>query len=238
MSSVKITLFQKDLSQPVSPEQRSKLSKEKSDFLILPLYFPGGGNGSPESLASRSKSFLDEVFAVSEVYKGAILGGAMFRRDDEGQLRLSVPIVQNVVLVDWYDVKSLSSEDSPAVPGNGEDSLILGGFRFGIFAGKEINDAARLDRLRSDRVNLAFHLDAVSENGSNYSQDLKDYADLSLKYGIFLIRSSGYGTPFGKKRIGRSLLSTPTGVTWKVAETEQEKEIIKTVNINGINGLF
>ncbi|EIE03070.1 hypothetical protein [Leptospira licerasiae] len=238
MTSVKITLFQKDLSQPVSPEQRTKLSKEKSDFLILPLYFPGGGNGSPESLASRAKTFLDEIYAISEVYKGAIFGGGMFRRDDEGKLRFSIPIVQNIVLVDWYDVKGLSSEDSPAIPGSGEDSLILGGFRFGIFAGKEIQDRSKLEKLKSDRINLAFHLDSVSDNGIDYSQDLKNYADLSSQYGMFLVRSSGYGLPFGKKRIGRSLLSTPTGVTWKVAETEQEKEIIKTVNINGINALF
>lgn len=238
MTSVKITLFQKDLSQPVGPEQRSKLSKEKSDFLLLPLYFPGGGSGTPESLASRSKTLLDEVLALSEVYKGAILGGGMFRRDEDDKLRFSIPIVQNVVLVDWYDVKNLHPEDSPAVPGNGESSLILGGFRFGILAGKEIEDEKVFDRLKSENINLAFHLDAVEGSGSDYNNDLKKYAEISSKYGIFVLRSSGYGSPFGKKRIGRSLLSTPTGVTWKVAETEQEKEIIKTVNINGINGLF
>ncbi len=238
MTSVKITLFQKDLSQPIAPEQRSKLSKEKSDFLLLPLYFPGGGSGTPESLASRSKSFLDEILAISEVYKGAIIGGGMFRRDEDGKLRLSIPIVQNVVLIDWYDVKDLSPEDSPAVSGNGEDALILGGFRFGILAGKEIEDEKKFERLKADRINLAFHLDVVPDNGIDYGMDLKKYADLSAKFGIFILRSSGYGFPFGKKRIGRSLLATPTGVAWKVAETEQEKEIIKTVNINGINGLF
>ncbi|PJZ67639.1 amidohydrolase [Leptospira wolffii] len=238
MTSVKITLFQKDLSQPVAPEQRSKLSKEKSDFLLFPLYFPGGGAGTPESLAGKSKALLDEILAVSEVYKGAILGGGMFRRDEEGKLRFSIPIVQNVVLVDWYDVKILSPEDSPAIPGNGDHALILGGFRFGILAGKEIEETTVFEKLKDEKVNLAFHLDSVQESGLEYGQDLKKYADLSAKYGLFLLRSSGYGSPFGKKRIGRSLLSTPTGVTWKVAETEQEKEIIKTVNINGINGLF
>ncbi|EPG76433.1 hypothetical protein LEP1GSC058_1457 [Leptospira fainei serovar Hurstbridge str. BUT 6] len=238
MASVKITLFQKELSQPISPEQRSKLSKEKSDFLILPMYFPGGGVSSPESLASRSKGFLDELLAVSEVYKGAILGGCMFRKDEEGLLRLSVPIVQNIVLVDWYDVKVLDAEEAPAKPGSGDEAIILGGFRFGIFVGKEIDDLSRFDRLKSENINLAFHIDSVPENGINYAEDLKKYADLSAKYNLFLLRSSGHGTPFGKKRIGRSLLSTPTGVTWKVAESEKDKEIIKTVNINGINGLF
>lgn len=238
MASVKITLFQKELSQPISPDQRSKLSKEKSDFLILPMYFPGGGTASPESLSSRSKSFSDELLAVSEVYKGAILGGCMFRKDDSGKLRLSVPIVQNVVLIDWYDVKILSEEDSPALPGAGEEVLILGGFRFGVFVGKEIGDAHRFERLQSENINLAFHLDAVPENGISYSEDLKRYADLSSRYGLYLLRSSGHGAPFGRKKIGRSLLSTPTGVAWKVAESENDKEIIKTVNINGINGLF
>ncbi|PJZ69354.1 amidohydrolase [Leptospira perolatii] len=238
MASVKITLFQKDIPQPVSSDQRSKLSKEKSDFLLLPMYFPGGGTGSPESLASRSKGLLDELLAISEVYKGVIVGGCMFRKDDEGALRISVPIVQNVVLVDWYDVKDLSPEDQPAKPGSGENVLILGGYRFGLFAGKELEDGERLNRLKSENVNLAFHIDCLSDNGIDYSDDLKKYSEISSKYGLFLLRSSGFGSVFGKKRIGRSLLSTPTGVTWKVAENEKEKEIIKTVNINGINGLF
>lgn len=175
---------------------------------------------------------------ISEYYKGVIIGGSIFRKDDSGALRLSVPIVQNVVVVDWYDKQSILPEESPAIASKAETIFIMAGFRFGIVAGKEIENPQRLEELKSQNVNLLFHIDSVLEPDSTHAQDLERYAKLSAQSGIFIARVSGVGSALGRSGIGRSLLSTVSGVNWKVAETEKDKEVIKTVTINGVNGLF
>ncbi|PJZ40054.1 amidohydrolase [Leptospira kmetyi] len=239
MASAKVTLFQKQINQPVSSDQKSKLSKEKSDFLLLPEYFPlYDSSSTPEKLADKSKALSDELLQISEYYKGVIIGGSIFRKDDSGKLRISVPIVQNVVVVDWYDKRELSPEEKKAVPGDAETIFIMGGFRFGIVAGNEIKNPARLEELKSQNVNLLFHIDSVLESDSSHAQDLERYAKLSSQFDIFIARVGGVGSALGRKGIGRSLLSTSSGVNWKVAESEKDKEVIKTVTINGVNGLF
>ncbi|MGJ4752134.1 amidohydrolase [Leptospira kmetyi] len=239
MASAKVTLFQKQINQPVSSDQKSKLSKEKSDFLLLPEYFPlYDSSSTPEKLANKSKALSDELLQISEYYKGVIIGGSIFRKDDSGKLRISVPIVQNVVVVDWYDKRELSPEEKTAVPGDAETIFIMGGFRFGIVAGNEIKNPARLEELKSQNVNLLFHIDSVLESDSSHAQDLERYAKLSSQFDIFIARVGGVGSALGRKGIGRSLLSTSSGVNWKVAESEKDKEVIKTVTINGVNGLF
>lgn len=223
----------------VTADQKSKLSKEKSDFLLLPEYFPlYDSSSSPEKLADKSKFLSDELLQISEYYKGVIIGGSIFRKDDSGKLRISVPIIQNVVVVDWYDKRELLSEEQTAASGDAETIFIMGGFRFGIVAGNEIKDRSRLEELKSQNVNLLFHVDSVLESDSSHAQDLERYAKLSSEFDIFIARVTGVGSALGRKGIGRSLLSTSSGVNWKVAESEKDKEVIKTVTINGVNGLF
>lgn len=108
MASAKVTLFQKHINRPVSNEQKSKLSKEKSDFLLLPEFFPFYDlYSSPENLSDKSKILSDELLQISEYYKGIIIGGSMFRKDSSGVLRIGVPIVQDLMVVDWYDKREL-----------------------------------------------------------------------------------------------------------------------------------
>ncbi|EQA64453.1 amidohydrolase [Leptospira alexanderi] len=239
MASAKVTLFQKHINRPVSNDQKLKLSKEKSDFLLLPEYFPFYDlSSTPEKLSEKSKILSDELLQISEYYKGVIIGGSMFRKDGFGKLKISVPIIQDVVVVDWYDKRELSSEENVASPGDAETIFIMGGFRFGVVAGKEIRSSERLEELKSQNVNLLFHIDSVSEPDFTHAQDLERYAKLSAEYGIFIARVSGVGSSLGRAGVGRSLLSTSSGVNWKVAESEKDKEVIKTVTINGVNGLF
>ncbi len=205
----------------------------------MPEYFPFYDlSSTPEKLSEKSKILSDELLQISEYYKGVIIGGSMFRKDGFGKLKISVPIIQDVVVVDWYDKRELSSEENVASPGDAETIFIMGGFRFGVVAGKEIRSSERLEELKSQNVNLLFHIDSVSEPDFTHAQDLERYAKLSAEYGIFIARVSGVGSSLGRAGVGRSLLSTSSGVNWKVAESEKDKEVIKTVTINGVNGLF
>ncbi|TGK28964.1 amidohydrolase [Leptospira gomenensis] len=239
MASVKVTLFQKDLNRPIGEDLKGKLNKEKSDFLLLPEYFPFYESGAnPDQSSAKSKFYIDELLQISEYYKGVIIGGSVFRKDDAGILRISVPIIQGVVVADWYDKQNLAPFESGAVAGDGERIFIMGGLRFGIAAGKEIDDSNRFEELKSQNVNLLFHCDFISESESTHALDLERYAKLSARYGTLIARTTGVGSVLGKTGIGRSLLATSSGVNWKVAESEKQKEILKTVIVNGVNGLF
>ncbi|MDV6235680.1 amidohydrolase [Leptospira ellisii] len=239
MASVKVTLFQKNLNRPIGEDLKGKLNKEKSDFLLLPEYFPFyESEANAEQATDKSKLYVDELLQISEYYKGVIIGGSIFRKDDAGMPRISIPIIQGIVVADWYDKQNPAPSENGVVPGDGERIFIMGGLRFGIAAGKEIGDSKRFEELKSQNVNLLFHCDFTREKESTHAQDLERYAKLSAQYGIFIARAGGFGSVLGESGIGRSLLSTASGVNWKVAEAEKQKEVLKTVTVNGVNGLF
>lgn len=229
MSVIKVIIVQKNLSEPISSDQRNKIVKERADFLILPRYYPSFKGKDPV----YEKEHLDAVLEVSEYHKGIVLGGSYFRKS-EGAVLESAPLVKDVNLVDYSNVKN-SVKSSVSDIDSGEYIYILNGIRFGVFIGEDFNNEAFFSELAKEKIELLFHIHSVilgKNDFSDYKQDLEKYAQISGKFGLNIIRCCGFGKFDGKEYSGRSLYSSPQGIKWKLGENENNSELIKTLNVS------
>jgi len=240
MPSVRVTLFQKNINSEISKDQKQKLISQKSDFLILPEYFPSIDPGdSIRNMASRNKINLDRILEISEYYKGVIIGGSIFR-EENGKIFNSCPIVQNITLIDWYDKRDSSGKKKEIAIGENSGIYIMNSVRFGILSGNEALDETVLQNFSKEKIQILFH--PFAQNGTSeiesYEHDLDYYLSLSKKYSFHILRTCGIGNLFGDQIEGRSLYSSPTGINWKVGKAENNTEVMKTVTLVWNQGVF
>ncbi|MBP9886095.1 MAG: amidohydrolase [Leptospiraceae bacterium] len=236
MNIIKITVFQKNINTDISRDQKQKLISQKSDFLILPRFFPTIAKVSEKSSIHNYKIYVDKLLEISEYYKGIIIGGTILR-EVNGKLYESCPIIQDINVIDWYDARVPEKMgDLPVTPGESESIFILGGVRFAILIGNESKNENYLSHIHSEKVDLLLNSASIYNSDSEPSEYLKDldlYSEYSKNYSLNIVRASGIGRLFNNKELsGRSFYSSNTGVKWKVASFENQNEIIKTVNIN------
>jgi hypothetical protein len=236
MHSIKVTLFQKAIGEPITRDQRTKLIAQRSDFLILPRLY-ATAQQSPEKLALDEKKYLDKVIEISEYYKGVIVGGTIFRHIGK-KLVESCPIVQDLSLVDYYNLRSESIISGTKIETSDSETIfILSGIRFAIIAGNEYKDEIIINKLKDEKINIVFCMDSPLNNGDSdpveYESDLKEFSELAKNFVPNVTRTTGVGISLeGKKLSGRCLYAAPDGLKWKVALSENSLEIIKTVNIS------
>jgi predicted amidohydrolase len=234
MNNFKITYFQKNINESISKDQKQKINAQKSDFFIFPSFFPLKETHNLKQIAENEKIYLDSLLEISETYKGVIIGGS-FPRVVDGQIIESCPIVQDIQLIDYYDTFQTQKEYGNKIQTRKGDSIyVLGKIRFGICLGDESKDPSILKFFQKEKIevlfNPSFNINPVFED---YEKEQAEYFSISANYGLNIFKV----TPVGKfinnqTLIGRSFHSSPTGIKWKVAESEKSLEIIKTVNIN------
>jgi predicted amidohydrolase len=236
MSNIRVSIYQKSINRELTSEQKQKISAQKSDFLVLPRYFPFFSGWSSDQ-EQKEKKYIDTLLEISEYHKGVVIGGSIFRKQNNHWIE-SIPIVQDLNLIDYCDVKTDYSIGGIQVKGiEGESIYILGGVRFAILCGDDLFQKNALDRIASERVELILNPTSIKDCQNEYQEDLESYQKVSKEYNFHIIRSSAIGS-FGEIQfIGRSLYTTNTGVKWKVAPTEKNQEILKTVNVSILDNL-
>ncbi|WCL47992.1 amidohydrolase [Leptospira sp. GIMC2001] len=227
---MKISFYQKKIGEKFTSQEKLKISKEKSDFLILPprLILPLGLN--EDNWLANYDNYLDQILELSETYKGVILGGTLLRKDSRGKRVESVPIVQGVNLIDHYDLVKPSI--SSAVAGDSETIFIMAGVRFAIITGNEIDDSEFLNDIKSKGIQTIFVLESNITNRT-YEEELEYFSDIAKKYSFNIFRVCGYNQM--GKILGRSLVATPTGIHWKVGKMEEFNDILKTIHFAQAN---
>lgn len=242
MSIIKVTLFQKNINQDITRDQKIKLISQKSDFVIFPQFFPWTAQWNEKSPFDNSKIYIDRLLEISEYYKGTIIGGSIFREKD-GKMYHSCPIIKNVAVIDWYDIKTPLGDGRPNIELGNEDGIfILNGIRFGITPGEDIFHEEFLQYYQKEGVEVVFNptaapLLANAQEKQQYEADLQRYAELSREYSVNLVRVCAMGDAFDSSFSGRSLYCGESGIKWKVAPFENKSEIIKTVSIT-LKGAF
>ena len=227
---MKITFFQKKLNSKITSTELTKLSKEKSDFLLFPAGFAIQLTHSiPESI-TRYDSILDQLMNVSENFKGVILGGTLIRKDSRGKSVESVPIVQDLNFIDHYDLQIPTNSNLSV--GDSETIFIMAGVRFGLLAGVDYENPEILEKLQKKGIQTVFILDGA-KNSRTYEDDLDYFFNLAKNYSFNVFRICGYD--LDRSRLGRSLVATPTGIQWKVGKMEEDKDIIKTIHFPQAN---
>ncbi len=64
------------------------------------------------------------------------------------------------------------------------------------------------------------------------AEDEEQILKPAAEHGLYIMRCCGTGQLFGKAIRGRSLVASPTGVTWRVAPQEADQELLKTILVN------
>lgn len=229
MAVVKITIFQKDIHKRVSREDIQKISSARSQFLVLPEGFPElFQSSSPLDATKHEKEYQDHLLEISEQFPGVIFGGSHFRKNESGDLTISLPIVQSLVVVDFYEKKNPNlGNESSIKKGNTESIFIMGGLRFGFLLGEDIQKDEIWEEFQKEDIEIVFYL-SKEQNDRSYEDDLKYFEELAKKKKIHLIRVCATGGGL----LGRSLYASPSGINWKVGKTEEDKEVLKTLSVN------
>ncbi|PJZ45252.1 amidohydrolase [Leptospira brenneri] len=229
MAVIKIAIYQKNLHKRIGLEEISKIQQTKAHFLLLPEGFPHFFQGeTPEIASKHEKEYQDQLLEISESFPGVILGGSHYRKNEEGHLVSALPIVQSVVLVDFYEKKSPSSSKEPGVsPGKTESIFIMGGLRFGLLVGEDLENESIWDEFKKEDIEIVFYLSSADEKRT-YEEDLTYFETLAKKRLVHLIRVCGptEGKP------ARSLYASPSGINWKVGKLEEDKDVLKTLSVN------
>lgn len=237
MPILKVTIFQKNLNEGINLNLLKKLSNIDSDFLVLPEYFFADTNvKSYLDLRNRSKSALEWLAKLSHAYKGILIGGSLIRVEGE-RLYNSCPIFYKGELIDWYSKRELTSEEKKYLTsGEGPGIFILNGIRFGVLICNDVNNPDLLKELYDHDVKLIIVIVASLKKNEDIKTKHKRDEDLFLKpaklYNQVIVKCSSVGSIFEKPLQGRSLLATPVGITWRIPNEEEDKEILKTVMVS------
>jgi predicted amidohydrolase len=238
MGVIKVSIYQKSLPEGLNLSIYKKLSALKSDFLVFPEYFYADNSTKDlASLADKSQYATDWLLKLNDAYKGIIIGGSIVRWEDENHHTASTPIVYGGNVVDWYKKRNLNSAESAfLLPGTESGIFTLGGQRFGVFLGTDITSENALSELAAQGIKLVFSLHASYKKEE--SQDEKNARDEMMfvkpaaEHGLHIVKCSATGQLMGQNLQGRSMVVSPTGISWRVAPHEENNEIITTVMLN------
>ena len=228
MSIIKVSIFQKSLKDRLELSKLNKLRNLKSDFLIFPEYFYcDDSKKSIEELKKMGNDPLDLLLKLSEDYKGIIAAGGLIV-EGEGSLRSAAVLISKGDIIDWYYKRKIDEFEKEIVhPGEGAGVFILSGNRFSILLGEEIYDEKFLKEISDMGIHWIINLSAgISETSDDEVLKIVKERNLSI------VRCVPSGTFLGKNVSGKSIVYTPAGISWKVSESEENTEILKTLSMN------
>ncbi len=241
MRVLRVTLFQRKLNGSIDLVVAKKLSQLRTDFLLFPEFYYATENTSDYSeLATNGTYALQWLKKLSETQKSVIIGGTMLRNNSAagsaekstGKPTISVPILYEGDLINWYDKQELSpAEKKVAKVGKDLSVEMLKNFRFSILCGREYENEDYIEKCVQNKVCIIFLISnsPSSENIEETYQKIEGYAK---KYPICFIRCSGTGSLLDTQILGRSFACLKSGISWKVAKSDTSSEIIQTVILN------
>ncbi len=239
MSIIRVSIFQKELGNPLGRSIAKAFTRLKSDFLLLPEFFyTDDETRGYDDLDVKSKGAEDWLTDVSELYKGTIIGGAYFRTSyKEKKKYLSIPIVVDGEIVDHYDKKNLNTmEKKYASPGKDYGTFVLNGIFFAAISYVDLQKKEQVEFLAKQGIQLIF-TQANFEIGFD-KQNVQEYlVEVGMKYNVTIILCCGVGNFLTdsngiKKLSGYSLVVTPFGISWQIHNNETNKEILKTIVVS------
>ncbi len=224
---LKVTLFQKALDGGLAPATLKKASSAKSDFLVLPEHFSAHTAAHVAGHAEERPNHpgLDWLLRLSDSYQGVIVGGSLTLTED-GTSCAACPIVYRGSLIDWYRKRKLSTRDKNLSPGQDPGVFILGGQRFGVLLGGDVLDRNLCAELAQIGIRVILAPVAISPKDK---WDSDAVAATARELGLHIAVCCATGTFAGTQYVGRSMMITPEGISWRVSEQETQNEILKTV---------
>lgn len=228
MSILRVSIFQRNFNDKLGINEQRELSLIKSDILLLPEYFYA--EASLNSYSQLDKYWTEKsswLIRLSNSYKGTIIGGT-FLTDKNNQKHIGIPILLRGEVIDWYYKKTLNSEEKKiATPGNSNGIYILNGVCFGVTTYLELQNASHMEELKKEGIKIILVLGNFTTIVNK--KDIDFLQETAKKYEASIIMCSATGESFLGTLIARSIVITPYGLSWQVSESEEQKQLIKTL---------
>lgn len=234
MGLVKVTIFQKFLPDGLNLTTFKKLSSIKSDFLLFPEYFFADSSvKNPRDLKDKSQFALDWLLKLNSAYRGVIIGGSVVL-EENGNLYNATPIIADGQIVDWYRKRNLTENEKPFVtPGQDPGIFMLGGHRFGVLICNDVKERSYFDELATQDVRLIFSVfNSPYRDESIEDKHIRDeelFIAPARENNQCIAKCCSSGEILGHRVQGRSLVVTPSGISWRVPPNEESEQILKTV---------
>ena len=227
-----VSIFQKDLGENLNLTTFKKLASLKSDFLLLPeYYYTDPRIKKYEEIIQRGSEIQVYIQKLSKTYKGAIIGGTFLYTQNNKQY-LGIPIISRGAIVDWYDKQILSKEERRLANTKENDGIyVLSRSRFAIRAYSDLENKRSMDLLFEQNIKLVF-LFGNFLCAAKDPRKSKHISKLTGELNANVVLCSGVGENYQGKFIGRSMTTTPHGVSWRVAEAEANEQLLKTVMVS------
>ena len=233
MASIKVSIFQKALGNGLNLSFLKRLAALKSDFLVFPEYFYADSNvTTPQIVADRSQAAQDWLLKLNDVYRGVIIGGSVVHEESGGKRYVSIPIVSEGSIVDYGRKCTLTSFETKFASKASETGVfILGGQRFATLAGEDLLNAQLLGTIQESGIRLVF-APYTFRGDETVEADEKAMSKLAGEFKLHIVRCCGVGKLLNEPIRGRSMIASPTGITWRVGAGEEDSEILKTLMLN------
>lgn len=234
MGLVKVTIFQKLLSEGLSLGVLKKLGAVRSDFLLLPEYFFADSTvKDPRDLKEKSRLALDWLLKLNASYRGVIVGGSVIL-EENGKLYNASPIICGGTVVDWYRKRNLTTEEAKYLtPGDDSGVFMLAGHRFGVLICSDVLQRSSFDDLAAQDIGLVFAVmnSPLREETTEekFARDEELFCTPARENGQCIAKCCSTGEILGRPVQGRSLVVTPQGIGWRVPPGEEKSQILKTV---------
>lgn len=233
MPLIKVTIFQKNLTEGLNINVMKKLVSTKSDIMILPEYFNADSNiKSIQELQDREKSALDWLLKLNHSYKRIIIGGSIIHKEENNnKLYNACPIIFNGEVIDWYYKRNLTSSEEKKflTPGSEAGIYILNNIRFAVLIGEDYLEKSYIEELKDQNIKLIFIVSKTFiDDKTNTEEILLNYAKKNQQ--VF-VKCDAVGTLIDKKLKGKSLYVSPNGISWHIPPQEEEKQIIKDIMV-------
>ena len=115
--------------------------------------------------------------------------------------------------------------------GDNEGIYVLSNARFAIRSYQDLQDKKSREVLIQQNIKLIFLLGNFRRS-TKHSQEVQHILKLTKELNANIVLCCAVGENYQGKFVGRSLAATPYGISWQVAATEEDNELLRTVMIS------
>jgi len=236
---LRIGFYQGFHGQGVPIDVAEIIADEKPDIFGLPEYF--FVRQDEESIlqsVERHDFHLQYLADLSERFGCAITGGTLLVNDD-GVLKNRCYFIENSRIIDYYDKIHLYKNEGrgKVTPGFEYKVIDFHGIRIGLLICADVLHESSFYNIRGLNPDLIIvpvtsphkEDETVEEK---LARDDKIWMEAVKITGCPILKIGSVGKIAGRRLQGRSLLATSEGITFRVAPEDEDKPVLKFIDLS------
>ncbi len=236
--NVKIGLYQGYHGEGVPIDIAEIIADEKPDILCLPEYFFVRPDEKSILLSAERHDFhLQYLADLSNRFQCAITGGTLLVREN-GLMKNRCYFIEDSTVVDHYDKIHLYKNEGRGrlTPGHEYKVIDYRRFRIGLLICADVLYEESFYNIRGLNPDLIIvpvtspHIEGESIE-DKLARDERIWTEAVKITGCPILKVGSVGKIAGRRLQGRSLLATSGGISFRVAPEDEDKPMLKFINL-------